>query len=97
MIKKVIKTLPQIKFRQEIIFKDKSLTVVNDTTATSPDATIAALKRFAQQGQTLLLLTGGTDKNLQFEDWAKAVKKYVKPENLFLLDGSATKKMLDAL
>ncbi|MEK7629031.1 MAG: UDP-N-acetylmuramoyl-L-alanine--D-glutamate ligase [Patescibacteria group bacterium] len=96
-IKKAIKTLPQIKFRQEIILKDKNLTVVNDTTATSPDATIAALNRFTHQGLTLILITGGTSKNLEFDDWAKSVKKYIKPANLFLLDGSATKKMLDSL
>ncbi|MDP3800420.1 MAG: UDP-N-acetylmuramoyl-L-alanine--D-glutamate ligase [bacterium] len=97
LIKKAIKTLPQIKFRQEIILKDKNLTIVNDTTATSPDATIAALNRFGHQGLTLILITGGTSKNLEFNDWAKSVKKYIKPENLFLLDGSATKKMLDSL
>ena len=73
-IKKAIKTLPQIKFRQEIILKDKNLTVVNDTTATSPDATIAALNRFTHQGLTLILITGGTSKNLEFDDWAKSVK-----------------------
>ncbi len=95
LIKKAVKTLPQIKFRQEIILKDKNLTIVNDTTATSPDATIAALNRFSKD--EVVLITGGTSKNLEFNDWAKSVKKYIKPENLFLLDGSATKKMLDSL
>lgn len=97
LIKKGIKTLPQIKFRQEIILQNKNLTVVNDTTATSPDGTIAALKRFEKQHNTLILATGGTDKNLIFTDWAKEIKKYVKPENLFLLEGSATNKMIESL
>lgn len=100
LIKKAIKTLPQIKFRQETIHQKDGLIIINDTTATSPDATIAALNRFGHQGYqglTLILITGGTDKKLNFDDWAKNVKKYIKPANLFLLDGSATKKMLDAL
>ncbi|MBI2454160.1 MAG: UDP-N-acetylmuramoyl-L-alanine--D-glutamate ligase [Parcubacteria group bacterium] len=97
LIKKSIKTLPQIKFREEIIYQKNNLTVINDTTATSPDATIAALKRFARQNQDLMLITGGTDKGLIFKDWANAVKKFVKKENLFLLEGSATAKMTDAL
>jgi UDP-N-acetylmuramoylalanine--D-glutamate ligase len=96
-IKKGIKTLPQIKFRQEIIQRGGSLTIVNDTTATSPDGTIAAIKRFSHQGQTLILATGGTDKKLIFTDWAKEIKKCVKKENLFLLDGSATSKMIGEL
>ena len=97
MIKKGIKTLPQIKFRQEIIRRDGNLIIVNDTTATSPDGTIAALKRFGHQGQTLILITGGTDKNLIFGEWAKEIKKCVKKENLFLLEGSATSKMVGEL
>lgn len=99
-IKKATKTLPQIKFRQETIYQKNGLIIINDTTATSPDATIAALNRFGHQGYqglTLILITGGTDKKLNFDDWAKNVKKYIKPANLFLLDGSATKKMLDTL
>ncbi|MDP3764371.1 MAG: UDP-N-acetylmuramoyl-L-alanine--D-glutamate ligase [bacterium] len=102
LIKKAVKTLPQIKFRQEIIYQKDGLTIVNDTTATSPDATIAALNRFAYRGSTsIVLITGGTSKNLEFNPpvggWARAVKKHIKPANLFLLDGSATKKMLDSL
>ena len=99
-IKKAARTLPQIKFREEVIYQKNGLTVVNDTTATSPDATIAALTRFTNhryQGQTLILIAGGTDKNLEFDDWARAVKKFITPDNLFLLEGSATARMLDSL
>ncbi|MFH1193254.1 MAG: UDP-N-acetylmuramoyl-L-alanine--D-glutamate ligase [Candidatus Jorgensenbacteria bacterium] len=88
-------TLPQIPFRQECIVAQKRLTVVNDTAATSPDGTIAALERF--KNENLILIAGGTDKKLEFGGWARAVKRRVKPENLFLLEGSATKKMVRAL
>ncbi|KKU93807.1 MAG: UDP-N-acetylmuramoylalanine-D-glutamate ligase [Candidatus Jorgensenbacteria bacterium GW2011_GWA1_48_13] len=95
-IKKAIKNLPQIRFRQEIILKRKNLEIINDTTATTPEATIAALGRFRNTGE-LFLITGGTDKKLGFTEWARTVKKCVKPGNLFLLNGSATKKMVLAL
>lgn len=99
LIKKAIKTLPQIKFREEIIYKKNGLTVVNDATATSPDATVAALTRFTsyRSSTSIILIAGGTDKNLEFGGWAKAVKKLVSPENIFLLEGSATARMLDSL
>lgn len=96
IIRKAAKNLPPIPFREEIIFKNKGLTVVNDTTATSPDGTIAALERFGKNGR-IFLITGGTDKNLEYRDWARAVKKYVAPEDLYLLNGSATRKMIRAL
>lgn len=95
MLKKAVAKLPGIPYREEKILNTKNLTVINDSAATSPDATIAALKRFTSPN--LVLITGGTDKNLPFGEWAKVVKQFVKPQNLFLLDGSATKKMVRAL
>lgn len=94
-IRKRIASLPQILFRQEFIVARKHLTVVNDTAATSPDGTIAALERF--KNKNLILIAGGTDKKLEFGGWARAVKRRVKPEHLFLLGGSATEKMAQAL
>ncbi|MBI4034203.1 MAG: UDP-N-acetylmuramoyl-L-alanine--D-glutamate ligase [Candidatus Brennerbacteria bacterium] len=95
-VKSALKTLPQVRFREETIIKRRNIEVVNDTTATTPEATIAALKRFGSSGR-LILITGGTDKKLNFKEWARDVKKYVKPENLFLLNSTATKKMVREL
>ena len=87
--------LPQIKFREEIIYKSPKLIIVNDTTATSPDGTIAALKRFGNKN--IILIAGGTDKNLEYGKWAQTIRSFIKPDHLFLLSGSATKKMVVAL
>ncbi len=92
--------LPTPRMRQEIIFQKGKLTVVNDSCATSPDGVEAAIKRFSQLGHPmskLVLITGGTDKELEFGALAKTIKKYIPPEQLILLDGSATKKLLSAL
>jgi len=90
-----IETLPQIPFRLETVYKDKRIEIVNDTAATSPEGGIAAIKKFASP--SCILLAGGTDKELDFEEWARVAKRYLKKENIFLLEGSATDKMLRSL
>jgi UDP-N-acetylmuramoylalanine--D-glutamate ligase len=95
-LKNFIFSLKTPKFRQEIIYQDKNLIIVNDSAATSPDATINALERFKKY-KNLILITGGTDKNLDFKDLAKKIKKEIKPENLILINGSATKKLIEEL
>lgn len=110
-----ISTLPQVPFRQEIIFKNNHLTIVNDTTATSPDGAIAAVKRFAAPSEALparrsfsiggakegrlnvILIAGGTDRNLDFKEWGRVITKYIEPKHLVLLEGTATAKMLASL
>jgi UDP-N-acetylmuramoylalanine--D-glutamate ligase len=87
--------LPQIKFREEVIFESPKLKIVNDTTATSPDGTIAALQRFGREN--IFLIAGGTDKNLEYGNWARLVEQYVNKGQLYLLNGSATKKMVVTL
>lgn len=87
--------LPQVKYREEVIFRSPRAEIVNDTTATSPDGAIAALERFGKKNP--ILIAGGTDKGLEYGKWAMSVKRFIKPERLFLLNGSATKKMIAAL
>lgn len=88
--------LPTPRMRQEIIYKKNNLTVVNDSCATSPDGTIAAIKRFQKTGNTVLII-GGTDKKLEFEELAKTIMQSVPPEQLIFLEGSATTKLQNIL
>lgn len=87
--------LPTPKMRQEVVGKKGRLTVVNDSCATSPDGTIAAIERFRKLGN-IVLITGGTDKNLEFGELAVAIKKFIPAARLVLLEGSATKKLIAA-
>lgn len=95
MMQKSIRTLPQVPFRQELIFENKQIKIINDTAATSPDGGIAAVKRFGSP--SCILITGGTDRQLDYSQWAKIVPEYIKPENIIMIDGSATGKMLAVL
>ena len=94
-IKKQITTLPPIPFRQQLVIKQKNLQIINDSASTSPEAVVAALRRFSQvKNSNLILITGGTDKNLDFHFLAQEIKKIIAPNNLILLNGSATKKLI---
>lgn len=94
----VIKTLPSMPFRQEIILQSRKQMVVNDSAATTEEATIAALRRFCppvrQAGQKpkrqCVLIAGGTNKNLSYCQLAKEIKRRILPKHLVLLAGSAT-------
>ena len=92
-----IETLPQVKLRQEHIFDNGRLQVINDGAATSPDGTMALLENYHKSTERVVLITGGTNKDLEYSDWAKEVKLVIKPSNLFFLDGSATQKMITEL
>ncbi len=96
-IKSAIKDLPQISLRQEIVYQKNELIIINDSAGTSPDATVAALKRFVKPKVNLILLTGGTDKNLDYRELAKVIKAKIPINNLVLLNGSGTRKLIESL
>jgi len=92
-ISEAVRTLPQVKFRQEQVFSRDNLKIYNDTSATSPDATIAGIERFAGPNRNLVLITGGTNRNLDFSKLSAVIKQYLPLENVIFLAGSATEIM----
>lgn len=66
----------------------------NDTTATSPDATCAALATLGGRSKKIILIAGGSDKNLLFDVLGAAITKHVK--SLVLLSGTASPHLLSA-
>ncbi|MAG28680.1 UDP-N-acetylmuramoyl-L-alanine--D-glutamate ligase [bacterium] len=94
-IKKALNTELILEGRQEVISVKRGITFVNDTTATTPVAGIAALQRFGNKKKNIILIAGGADKKLDYYDWSKEVKKYCK--QVFLLKGDASIKQEKAL
>lgn len=93
-IVKKIQNLPQAHMRREVICRKKNLVVVNDSAGTSPEATIALLDSYKNiSKKELHLISGGTDKQLNFKEWARLVGSRIDAANLYLIDGSATEKM----
>jgi UDP-N-acetylmuramoylalanine--D-glutamate ligase len=92
IIKKEIKNFKGVDGRMQLIREFRGVKYYNDTTATTPDAVMAALSSFDQK---IVLLAGGTDKKLEFKELAKMIK--AKTRALILFEGSATDKLVKEL
>lgn len=69
----------------------------NDTCSTVPEATVAACRAFETP---VILIAGGTDKNLRFEPLASFLQDKTEPcvpKALYLLSGTGTEKLLQLL
>jgi UDP-N-acetylmuramoylalanine--D-glutamate ligase len=89
LIKKTLINFKGIAGRLEFIREISGIKYYNDTTATTPEATITALNSFP--GKKIILIAGGTDKKLNFKELARIIHKKVKL--LILLPGTATQKL----
>lgn len=85
---KVAKNFKGVPNRLELIREYKGRKFYNDTTATSPDAAIAALNAFDGK---VILISGGNTKELSLKKLAALMKKKVK--TLILLPGNANKDL----
>jgi len=89
-IKTELARLTPLPHRLEIVRQLSGVKYINDSAATMPDATIAALK--AMQGKPLVHILGGSDKALLFEELAEEEKK-AAIRALIFLPGTATERM----
>jgi UDP-N-acetylmuramoylalanine--D-glutamate ligase len=83
----------------ELVRELNGVQYINDTTSTSPAATVAALEALQETNPAgIVLIAGGADKNLEFEPMATAI---ANPKNkvkaVILLKGSATSRLQTAM
>ncbi|GIW65914.1 MAG: UDP-N-acetylmuramoylalanine--D-glutamate ligase [Candidatus Parcubacteria bacterium] len=97
LLEKYLNKLNLPEFRQQIIYQGNNLSIINDSASTTPQATIEAIKRFHQANHNLILIVGGKDKNLNFQELAKSIKQKVEPQNLIILSGTASQKIIKEL
>jgi len=90
-IQAVINNFSGVSDRLEFLRELNGVKFYNDTTATSPDAAVAALKTLGSEKKNIILLAGGSDKKLDYKEFAKMVKKYSK--GIILFSGNATEKI----
>lgn len=81
--------------RIEFIASIRDVAYINDSAATMPDATIAAIESL--RGKPIILILGGSDKALEFEELAEAIAKSRDITSLVWLPGTATEKMKSAV
>jgi UDP-N-acetylmuramoylalanine--D-glutamate ligase len=86
-IRTTLKEFAGVADRQELVREVDERTYINDTTATNPDAVIAALNRFGNDGD-IVLIAGGQDKKMEYENLAETIIKTCK--HVVLFDGDAS-------
>lgn len=94
-MQKTINEFKGVENRLEFLREVKGVKFYNDTTATSPDASIVALNTLGSSKKNIILLAGGADKKLEYNELAKEIPKFVK--TLILFKGDASEKILKEL
>lgn len=91
LVAKALSRFPGIAHRLEFFREEGGVRYYNDSAATIPEAVAAALSSFKNP---VILLTGGTDKNLDFEPLATVANR---AKRLVLLAGTGTDKLVALL
>ncbi|MDX9913440.1 MAG: UDP-N-acetylmuramoyl-L-alanine--D-glutamate ligase [Candidatus Moranbacteria bacterium] len=91
-VKKAVSKIHSISHRLEFVTEADGVKYYNDSAATIPDAAIAAIESF---DKPVILIAGGSDKNLDFSDLAKLISEKVK--GIIFLKGNATEKLIEKL
>ncbi len=86
-----IKNFQGVHHRLELIRELDGVKWYNDSAATSPTRTIAALNGFSED---VILIAGGSDKNLDYTPIAKPILEHVKK---LILIGQTSSKISDAV
>lgn len=92
-IKKAVFSFKGLEHRLEYLGKVNNIGFYNDSFATSPQPTIAAIKSFYEP---ITLILGGYDKGLEYEDLVKEIVKS-KNVNRIILIGDLKKKLRELL
>lgn len=88
----IIQQFKGLIYRQEEVGKKENVIFINDSTSTTPVATVEAIETFSDAPMVLIL--GGDDKKLPFGDLLRSLADVKK---IILLKGSFTEKILPKL
>ena len=91
IIKNTLKNFSGLPGRLQLLGEKNGIAFYNDSNSTTPEATIAALTAIAALGRPIVLIAGGSDKELDFSQMVPVIEKSVK--RLILFDGKATEKI----
>lgn len=86
-IKKEVESFGGISGRLYLMKKVRGVYVYNDNNATTPEATVAALKALSKEGR-IVLIVGGTNKGLDVSSLAQEIQRSCKAVVLFKETGT---------
>lgn len=89
-IKRVLKNFTGLVDRLELLKQVNGIKFYNDTTSTTPEATMAALKALGKN-KKIILIAGGSDKGLDFKQLVREIK--LTCQAIVLLSGSGTDRL----
>lgn len=92
VINKVLKEFSGIPHRLEFVRELDGVKYYNDTAATTPEASISGINSFLEP---IILICGGSDKNLDAKELGRIVSEKVK--GAVFLKGPATEKIIEAI
>jgi len=90
--RRALQSFKGVSGRLELIAEKNGVKIYNDTTSTTPEATLAALAALGAEGT--VIIAGGTDKNLELDTLTAKLKK---TKRLILLAGSGTDRIRSEL
>lgn len=89
-------SFPGVEGRLQFLKEHNGIKIYNDNNATEPNATIAALKALHSEGEpNIVLIAGGSDKQVALEPLVEEVAKHCK--GVVLLAGAGTDKLLELM
>ena len=88
IILKTVKNFKGLEHRLELVEEVGGVTFYNDSFATGPQSTIAAIKSFTEP-ETLIL--GGSDKGLDYQELRDEIEKRENVKNLILIGSTGEK------
>jgi len=92
-IRKGLGSFPGVEHRLELFLEAGGIAFYNDSAATIPEAAAAAIEALGADGR-LILVTGGTDKNLDFSPLVQVIGK---AKAVILLAGTGSEKLRELL
>ncbi len=96
IIKTALESFEGVEGRLQFMKEVRGVKIYNDNNATTPDATIAALRAFGDSNPPagrVVLIMGGSDKGLNMQPLLEEIPKHCK--QVFMLDGAGTERIND--
>lgn len=91
-IKKGIQNFHGLPHRLEFVRELGGVKYYNDTSATTPESAIAGINSFSEP---IVLIAGGSDKNLEMSEWGKIIAE--KAKSVIFLKGAGTDKIISVM
>jgi UDP-N-acetylmuramoylalanine--D-glutamate ligase len=94
-VEEIISQCKPLQSRQQVIWDDTKMVIINDSASTTPSSLVAAIQSHSEY--EMIIMVGGNSKNLDFEILRETLHKLCdKVVSVVLLQGTFTEEILQA-